>query len=340
MLGRGSAPLAAAKCEEVVFWLARAELPSHSAAMSAASTDRTFLGILCMVGFCALAPMMDAFAKATPSEVPLGQILGARFGLQVLILVPVTAWAGLGVLPNLRDMALHLARGLALLAATGCFFGAIRVMPIADALSIFFVAPFIVTLLGAAFLKEPVGWRRVAACASGFIGALLVIRPGFGGIGWISALPLGTALLFSIYMLLTRSMSQRIHPLALQTHTALAACLIILPPLAAMDGTGHALLDPVWPRGLAVWTLAGVGIIATVSHLFITFALRFAPAATIAPLQYLEIVAATIIGFFVFDDFPHPLTWLGIAIIVASGLYVLARERAQGAVTDPPPPQP
>jgi drug/metabolite transporter (DMT)-like permease len=293
-----------------------------------------------MLGFCILAPMMDAFAKATPSEVPLGQILAARFTVQAAILVPLAWLAGLGGWPSRRDIALHLGRGFALLAATGCFFAAIRHMPIADALAIFFVEPFILTLMGAVFLKEAVGWRRLAACATGFAGALLVIRPGLGDLGLVTLLPLGTALLFAVYMFLTRSMSQRLHPVALQAHTALAACLLILPPLILMNGSGSALFDPIVPEGRALWTLAGVGVIATVSHLFITLALRFAPAATVAPLQYLEIVGATVIGFFAFGDFPEPLTWAGIAVIVASGLYVFARERARGAPVDRPPPPP
>lgn len=303
-----------------------------------AGTDRTTLGILFMVAFAAIAPVMDAFAKATPAEIPVTQILAARFGIQVAILLPLAAILRLSTRPTPRDIGLHLARGAFLLAATGCFFTAVRHMPIANAIAIFFVEPFILTLLGWLFLREAVGWRRLTACAVGFGGALLVIRPSFSDLGWVTLLPLGTAVLFAGYMLLTRSMSQRMHPLTLQAHTALAAAVLVIPPLAALDGSGLALWDPVWPRGLAVWTLLGVGIVATVSHLFITYALRFAPAGTVAPLQYLEIVGATAIGFVVFGDFPQPLTWLGIAIIVASGLYVFARERATGHATDRPPP--
>jgi drug/metabolite transporter (DMT)-like permease len=101
-------------------------------------------------------------------------------------------------------------------------------------------------------------------------------------------------------MLMTRSMAQRLPPVALQGHTALAACLLIVPLLALFEGSGNALFDPVWPQGHAVWTLLGVGIVATISHLCLTFALRYAPAGTIAPLQYLEIVGATVIGYLAF----------------------------------------
>ncbi|WGW03374.1 DMT family transporter [Tropicibacter oceani] len=288
---------------------------------------QTTLGIAFMLAFCILAPGMDALAKATPHEVPIPQVLAARFSIQVVLLYPVALLMGLPLMLSRNDLGLHTARAFALLAATGCFFTALRYMPIADAIAIFFVEPFILTLLGAVFLGEPIGWRRVAASAVGFGGALLVIRPSFSDLGPVAFLPLGTAMLFAIYMLLTRAMSQRLNPIVLQAHTALAASLMILPPLALMNGTGNALFDPIMPQGKAVWTLLGLGVIATLSHLMLTKALRLAPAGIIAPLQYLEIVGATVIGYLAFADFPTPLTWVGIAIIVGSGLYIIQRER-------------
>ncbi len=302
--------------------------------------DRTTLGILFMLAFCAFAPVMDAFAKATPEVVPVPQILVFRFGIQVALLMPLALLMGYSQRASLRDIALHVGRAFALLAATGCFFTALRYMPIADAISIFFVEPFVLILMGALFLGEPVGWRRLTACAVGFGGAMLVIRPSFSDLGPVAFLPLGTAALFAVYMLMTRAMARRLHPLVLQGHTALAATLLILPPLVVFQGTGNALFDPVWPEGRAVWTLLGVGVVATISHLFLTFALRLAPAGTVAPLQYLEIVGATVIGYLAFGDFPTPLTWVGIAIIVASGLYVFERERRLELRAKLPPPPP
>jgi drug/metabolite transporter (DMT)-like permease len=213
------------------------------------------------------------------------------------------------------------------MAATGLFFAAVREMPLANAIAIFFVEPFILTLLGALFLGEAVGLRRIMACTVGFGGALLVIQPSFSELGFVALYPLGTALCFALYMVMTRSMAQRLSPITLQAYTAIAASAIILPLLFAFDGTGNTALDPAMPHGLAVYTLLGVGVVSTISHLFISLALKFAPAATIAPLQYLEIVAATSLGYFVFSDIPDALTFLGIAIIVSAGLYVFARER-------------
>jgi drug/metabolite transporter (DMT)-like permease len=214
-----------------------------------------------------------------------------------------------------------------ILVATGAFFQALRFMPIADAIAIFFVSPLILTLLGALLLGEEVGPRRIIACLVGFGGTLLVIRPSFEVFGAVAFLPLATALLFALYMLLTRRMAQRMHPVTMQAYTALATTALVVPVLIAFDGSGKALFDPAWPDGWGWVTLIGVGIAATVTHLFLSFALRLAPAATLAPLHYLEIAAATTFGWLVFSDLPDGLTVLGIAIIVGSGIFVLMRER-------------
>ncbi|MEY8882849.1 DMT family transporter [Donghicola sp. XS_ASV15] len=302
------------------------------------ANDRTLLGILYMVGFCLLAPIMDAFAKATPAEIPAAQIITARFVLQIVLLAPLAVLMGNFTLPDRRSMGLHFARAASLLLATWLFFTAIREMPLASAISIFFVEPFVLTILGALFLKEEVGMRRIMACVVGFGGALLIIQPSFSNVGPVALFPLGTAVCFASYMILTRMISQKLHPVTTQLHTAVAASILIAPVLWYYDGSGVAALDPVWPQGLAIWTLLGVGVMATISHISITFALRHAPAATLAPLQYLEIVSATAVGYYIFDELPNGLTWMGIAIIVVSGLYVFARERARDQKLNKPTP--
>lgn len=302
------------------------------------TNDRTLLGILYMVGFCLLAPLMDAFAKATPAEVPAAQIITARFVLQIILLAPLAVLMGNFALPDRRSIGLHFFRAASLLLATWLFFTAIREMPLASAIAIFFVEPFVLTILGALFLKEEVGMRRIMACLVGFGGALLIIQPSFTDLGPVALFPLGTAVCFASYMILTRMMSQKLHPVTTQLHTAVAASILIVPVLWVYDGSGITALDPVWPEGLAIWTLLGVGVMATISHISITFALRHAPAATIAPLQYLEIVSATAVGYLVFNELPNTLTWVGIGIIVGSGLYVFARERARNQKLNRPTP--
>ncbi len=302
--------------------------------------DRTTLGILFMIGFAMIAPVMDAFAKATPAYIPVMQILAFRFGIQLLSLMPIALALKMMHRSDLRECGLHMIRALLIVVATGLFFTAVRYMPIANAIAIFFVEPFILTLLGGLILREEVGPRRIIVCIVGFAGAILVIQPSFQDLGVVALFPLGTALCFAFYMIMTRQMAKRIHPIALQSYTAFAACVIVLPLLVVFDGTGNELLDPAMPYGFAIITLIGVGVVSTLSHLCISFALRLAPAATIAPLQYLEIVAATALGYWFFDDFPDALTRAGIVIIVASGLFVFMRERALQQRIMPPTPAP
>jgi drug/metabolite transporter (DMT)-like permease len=302
------------------------------------TADKPVLGILFMIGFCITAPIMDGMAKLTPNEVPVLQIVAARFGVQVVILIPLAILMGVAIRPTARDVIGHLMRGLMLLLATFCFFSAIRYMPIANAMAIFFVEPFILTLMGGLLLGEQVGPRRIIACIIGFIGALFVIQPSFQELGFVALFPLGTAVTFAAYMILTRTMSDRQHPITLQAYTALGASVLILPLIIGFDGTGNPWLDPVWPNEFAMMTLLAVGIMATISHLLLSVALKLAPTATIAPLQYLEIAGSVAVGYILFQDFPDSLTWLGIAIIVGSGLYVFARERRADLERRPTPP--
>ena len=184
-----------------------------------------------------------------------------------------------------------------------------------------------------------IGPRRIIACVIGFLGTLLVIRPSFAAIGLAACLPLATAFLFAIYMVLTRRMAQRMHPLALQGYTALAAASLALPLLGVLAFLGpETPFAPVWPDAFGWGTLLGVGVAATLTHLVLSFALRLAPAATIAPLHYVEIAAATAFGFVIFGEFPGPIALLGIAIIVGAGLFVILREHQTSASPKPVPP--
>ena len=300
--------------------------------------DKTTTGILMMVGFCVFAPIMDAMAKLTPHEYPISEILAARFTVQVVLLLPIAYFMAALHIPSLKDVGHHMLRGFLLLVATAFFFAAIRHMPIANAMAIFFVEPFILTVLGAFFLNETIGPRRVVACVVGFLGAMLVIKPSFSDLGLVALYPLGTAMSFALYMVLTRSMAQKINPVTMQAYTAIAACLLLLPLLWWFDGTGVKAFDPVFPTGIAVWTLLAVGVLAGISHLMLSVALRLTPAGTIAPLQYLEIAGSVAVGYYLFSDFPDAMTWLGISIVVASGVYVFARARAASITRRPAPP--
>jgi drug/metabolite transporter (DMT)-like permease len=291
------------------------------------STDRILPGVALMVGFCVTAPMLDVAAKLASSSIPVGQITAARFVVQCALMAPIV-WIIGASLRVARDQWLALSfRAVLLVGSTFCFIAAIRVMPLADALAIVFVAPFIVLLVGKFYLGEDVGPRRVGAALVGFVGVMFVIQPSFTAFGAVALFPLGTAIGFAFYVLVTRPLSRRVHPVALQFHTGLIASLLCLPVIALAQGTGSDLLDPVWPEGLAWLWLVWVGVFATVSHMMMTYALSMAPSATLAPLQYLELPVAALLGYMVFGDFPNALTLVGIAIIIGAGLYMIHRER-------------
>lgn len=284
-------------------------------------------GIALMIVFALIAPGIDIFAKLATQTLPPGEVALARFIVQLVLLSPVVIWRGAFRNLTIMAMASHALRGLLLGIATVCFISAVQKMPVADAISIFFVEPMILTILGGVLLGEQVGWRRYAACLVGFLGAMIVVRPSFDELGWVAVLPIGTALAFAFYLLLTRHLAPREDPYAMQGYAGLFGGLFVGTALLLGNGTGSAIFDPVWPD-LNGWLLMlGVGVIATISHLFLVFAFRKAPASVLAPLQYLEIVAATIFGYLVFGDFPDALKWLGITIIIASGMFIFWRER-------------
>ena len=279
-----------------------------------------------MLGFTVFGPTIDVFAKLAGGTIPLFQISASRFVVQVIIILPFALIFGNNVIPTRAEIGLYLVRGALILSATSLFFAALRHLPIADALAIFFVEPFILILLATVIFREKLGWGRLCACGIGFFGALLVIQPQYDVIGFAALLPIGTAFCFAFYLLLTRKMAQNISPVALQLNTSIAATIIITPIIILSEGSGNALFDPVWPTAYEISLLVGVGLTATIAHMFLTYAFRFAPVTILGPLQYLELVSATTLGLLIFGDLPNMTSFVGMGIIILSGVYILMRE--------------
>ena len=293
--------------------------------------DRPLLGIGLMLAFCVLAPLLDTASKLATETIPVGQITAARFFVQGALMVPVALLMGYSWRLGRRDAWLLLARAVFLLASTYGFVAGVQVMPIADALAIVFVEPFILLILGYLIFGDHIGPRRIIASIVGFIGALFVIQPSITAFGLVALFPLLSAFCFAAYMLVTRAMASSVPPVMQQLHTSIAGSLICLAIIAIADVTHWPTLDPVMPQGLAWLWLFGVGFWAAVSHMCMTMALKFTPASTLAPIHYLEILPAILLGYLVFGDFPNTLTWIGIAIIVGSGLYIIHREQRVAA---------
>lgn len=289
--------------------------------------DRIFPGVLLMLGFCALAPLIDVAAKMAAQTVGVTQITFFRLVFQALLMAPFVLLLRQSLRMRSPQAWLVVLRALMVIGSTWFFVAAVAVMPIADALAILFVEPFILLALGFLLFGEKVGMRRIMASIVGFAGALLVIQPNFNAVGVAALFPLATAVFFALYMLITRHLSRQMPPEAMQFHTAWIGAALMLPAL----GLGHLAQWPALSLSPApayvLGLLFAVGLAATVAHILITYALRLAPSATLAPLHYLEIISAVSFGWLFFGDWPNPLSWAGIVVITGSGLYIIAREQ-------------
>jgi len=264
-------------------------------------SELTF-GLVMMFLSVILSPIIDIFSKLAAATIPPGEVTAARFIFQALFALPMMAVRWKWGVWTWRRSGVHAIRAAVLTLSMVSFVTTLQVMEVADAIAIFFVEPMMLTILSSIFLKETIGWRRYTACAVGFFGAMLIIQPSFQEVGFIALLPVVTALCIAVYVMITRVASHSEDAWSMQFQTALW-------------GTGISLI------------LLGVGVTAAAAGILTVYAYRAVPASTLAPLQYFEIVSATIFGWLVFDNFPDAIKWFGILIIIGSGLYILWRER-------------
>ncbi len=293
--------------------------------------DNIALGMGIMVVSVLVAPLIDVFSKLAAQTLPSAEVTLLRFIFQSLLMLPFVIWRGTWRQFSWRLTKFHALRGGILCISMISFVTALTAMALADAIAIFFVEPIILTILGGFFLKETIGWRRYTACGVGFLGAMIIIRPSFEEIGWVALLPVVTAVAIAVFALLTRVLAHREDPSSMQFQTGIWGAIFSALALAAGAGSGSAIFDPVVPDLTGLMHSFGVGIWATASGILAVYAYRNAPASTLAPLQYFEIVCATLFGWLIFGDFPDIFKWLGITIIIVSGLYILWRERRVAA---------
>lgn len=281
-----------------------------------------------MLGFCLFAPIGDALGKLIYGALPLGVLILGRFLVQSLILFPMTLRAGHSWRLRGRVLRLTVWRTLLHMAGIGMMFTALGHLPLADAVAIAFVMPFIMLILGRFVLNEQVGLRRLIACAVGFVGTLLVVQPSFAEVGWPAFLPLGVALIFALFMLVTRQIAKDVDPISLQAVSGAIATALILPLLVIGSFADWPELRFTLLDGQTLVLLFLVGVVGTLAHLMMTWSLRYAPSTTLAPMQYIEIPFATLVGWVIFQDLPNGLAALGIVITLLAGLYVIWREQA------------
>jgi len=234
-----------------------------------------------------------------------------------LIALPLAFPHRIGEMVRTKEPRLQAWRSIVVIGANTIFFVGLRYLPLADAVAIGFVAPFLTTVLAIPMLGERVGVRRWTAIVVGFIGMLVIVRPGFADRDWMYALPMVSATFWAFYVVLTRKLGSRESPLTTLFYTPVAGAIAM---------TVTAPLYWTWPTPGHWAILVAIGVLATVGHLALIRAYRLAPASLLAPFGYFSIVFATVLGFLVFDTLPDVWTLTGAAIVVGSGIYVFHRE--------------
>ncbi|MGH6854020.1 MAG: DMT family transporter [Aestuariivirga sp.] len=288
--------------------------------------NKPLAGIALMLAAMAILPFLDVAAKFLGQQgVPVMQIVWARMMFGCILTLPFALLAGgpASLVPAMP--VLHTFRAAFLMGATGSFFFALRYLPIADALAIFFVQPLLVTLLSPVVLGEKVGVQRWTAVVIGFIGTLIIIRPGFVAFnpGVPLALAAGTSL--AIYILMTRKIAGGADAMVTTFHTNLAGSVL-----------ASAIVIFIWEAPtFSQWGLFVIlAFIAGLGHYLIVRAYDYGEASLLAPLAYTEMIAAVAAGWWFFGDFPDMWTFLGVGILIACAIHISLRERHHNI---PPP---
>lgn len=282
------------------------------------------IGLVCAASACFV--FLDTIAKYLGQHMDVLQVVWARyfsaFVLALLIFNPVSH-------PNLlktKRPALQLVRSTLLLCSTVFNFLALRYLRLDQTITIGFATPLFVAVLAGPLLSEWIGWRRWLAILVGFSGVVLVTRPGLGGIHPAAILSVGATLSYALYLIQTRVIARYDRNETTLFYSNLVGALALLP-----------LLPFVWttPQSLGLGALMiGFGAFASLGHYFLIHAYRLAPASVIAPFSYSQLLLVVFVGFAVFGDLPDGWTLAGAAVVTASGLYLLARERKLGIKRD------
>jgi len=280
-------------------------------------TQQRLSGIALMCFGVACLCVNDALAKAlTASYSPL-QIMFMRniIALPFAILMALKM-GGVSALKSTRPVT-HLMRTVLWIAATLLFFTSVKLLQLAEATALIFVAPLFITAISALFLREHVGWRRWLAVIVGFIGVVIVIRPGGSTFQPASLLPVATALIYALLMISARWVDARESMWTLMLY--LTGCSAFLSSFVTPFFWSAIRLEDLW-------LFVAIALFGTAGMTMMTQAFRLAPAVVIAPLDYTALIWATALGWFIWGEVPDPVTYLGAAVIISSGVFIIVRE--------------
>tara|TARA_Y100000590_G_scaffold438492_1_gene561364 strand:+ start:245 stop:1090 length:846 start_codon:yes stop_codon:yes gene_type:complete len=266
-----------------------------------------------------MLPFMDAIAKYLSAEMSFFQITWARYFFTVFFTLPFMFFFFRKNLTFSENPKLQILRGLTLFFANICFFYSISIISMAKALTLAFVAPLITTALSPIILGEKVGIKRWTAVLIGFIGSLVVIRPGFLEFNLATIAALGTGCFYGVYLIITRKLHSTDSPLLTLLFTGVVGLTV-----------ASLFVSIVWtsPTSYQWFWLALMGIFACLGHILLIYSLKYADASKLAPFGYFEIITNIILGYYIFKDFPDIWTFFGLFIIISSGVYIFRRELA------------
>jgi drug/metabolite transporter (DMT)-like permease len=276
-------------------------------------------GIALMCGAVACFALLDTTAKYLNLYMSALQVAWARYtGAFLFPFIVSNPWTRPGLTRTNRPV-LQLARSVLLLGSTLCNFAALRYLQLDEAIALIFSTPFFVAALSGPLLGEWVRWRRWSAIAVGFLGVVVVARPGAASFHPAALLSLSAALCYALYSIATRILARTDSNETTLFYSNVVGALALLPVVPLVWTTPS---DP-----LVIALMVVTGVIGSFGHYLLIAAHRLAPAAVLSPFIYSEIVLVTALGFLVFGDVPNRFTLTGAAIVVASGLYLLHRER-------------
>jgi drug/metabolite transporter (DMT)-like permease len=273
------------------------------------------LSIAAVTLFC----FLDTLAKLSSQRVPTVEVVWFRYAMHfALAMVFLNPRRSRSAWRTRRPLA-QIGRAMLLTMSTGLNFMALRYLQLVETVTIQFLAPLFIAVLSVIFLKETVGARRWVAIAVGFAGILVVTRPGVAEVHWAVLLSLASVVSGAGYFIMTRSLATTESPGSMLLVMAAFPTVLLLPWLYAVWVT---------PPDLFTWmTLAGTGVFGALGHYLLILAYRHVPASVLAPFSYTQIIGMVTLGYLVFGHVPSPWTFTGAAIIIASGLYLLAEER-------------
>jgi drug/metabolite transporter (DMT)-like permease len=281
--------------------------------------DRILRAILAIIFSVLCFSVLNAISKTLSQSFPVVEVIWGRYFFAFVVMMVLFLPRSGRALFRWHNVPSQVIRGLLLFFSSFLYFHGLVHMPLASAASISLTSPLVVTALSSRFLGEPVGAKRWAACCVGFVGALIVVRPGFGGFQWASLLIVASTICSSLYQLYSRRYGQSERPDASATMATIVGTVAAAPLLP---------FDWVTPTLGWHWALfVGLGVMAAVGHYFLTIAYSQAPAAVVAPFNYVQLIGAAVLGYLVFGDIPDFWTWAGAAVIVCSGLYLGHVER-------------